>query len=378
MRAQVPSESARADGVPADGVPADGEPADGEPASGRALGVPGLHLCIAINALFEFLLGLANRPGQLRQLGAAEQQEGDDKNDEEFRAAECDSRGHGKQCSGAGGFCTWRRRQVIECVVNVSEGRDHDVLAKLADACGTALLDIHTDSDHNRSVFTLVGTDAPRRLAQAAVESIDLTAHEGVHPRLGAVDVVPFVAIDEPRSGARAARDDFARWAGDELALPCFTSDEQRPLPEVRRRAFVDLMPDHGPELPHPTAGACAVGVRDLLVAYNVWLPGDQIEVARRIARSMRSEHVRALGLTVGDRVQVSMNLIAPDVVGPAAAFDKVSAMAAQAGATTDGAELVGLLPASVLDRIDPHRWAELGLGADKTIEFRINQAARG
>lgn len=263
---------------------------------------------------------------------------------------------------------------MIECVVNVSEGRDPGILSRLADACDDDLLDVHTDVDHNRSVFTLVGTAAPRRLARAAVDAIDLTTHEGVHPRLGAVDVVPFIAIDEPEAAARTARDEFARWAGSELVLPCFTYDHKRPLPEVRRRAFVDLMPDYGPNRPHPTAGACAVGVRDVLVAYNVWLPGDQIELARTIARAIRSNDVRALGLTVGDRVQVSMNLINPGVVGPAAAFDAVAKHARDAGTAAEGAELVGLLPASVLNAVDMHRWDELDLGVDRTIEYRLAQ----
>jgi len=263
---------------------------------------------------------------------------------------------------------------VIECVVNVSEGRDPGILARLAEACAGDLLDIHTDIDHNRSVFTLVGSAAPRRLTRAAVDAIDLTTHEGVHPRLGAVDVVPFIAIDEPEAAARTARDEFARWASSELALPCFTYDHRRPLPEVRRRAFVDLTPDYGPNRPHPTAGACAVGVRDVLVAYNVWLPGDQIEVARTIARAIRSNEVRALGLTVGDRVQVSMNLINPGVVGPATAFDAVAERARAAGTRTEGAELVGLLPASVLDAVDTGRWDELDLGVDRTIEYRLAQ----
>ena len=261
---------------------------------------------------------------------------------------------------------------MIECVVNISEGRDAGVLAQLADACGRDLLDIHTDRDHNRSVFTLVGTDAPRRLARAAIDTIDLTTHQGVHPRLGVVDVVPFVAIDEPDASARSARDEFAQWAGDELALPCFTYDEQCTLPEVRRRAFVDLMPAHGPSHPHPTAGACAVGVRHVLVAYNVWLPGGHLELARRIASAVRSNEVRALGLTVGDRVQVSMNLIAPNVVGPAQAFDAVASLARQAHIEPLGAELVGLLPASVLDSVDQRRWEELDLGSDRTIEYRL------
>jgi glutamate formiminotransferase / 5-formyltetrahydrofolate cyclo-ligase len=266
---------------------------------------------------------------------------------------------------------------VIECVVNISEGRRTDVLALLADACSDDLLDLHADIDHNRSVFTLVGTAAPRRLATAAVGALDLNQHHGAHPRLGVVDVVPFVAIDEPGRGAREACLEFARWAGAELGLPCFTYGPHRTLPEVRRRAFDDLMPEFGPHHPHRTAGACAVGVRDVLVAYNVWLPGDQIEAACRIARAIRSDEVRALGLTVGDRVQVSMNLVKPGIVGPAAAFDAVAALAQAAATETTGAELVGLVPASVLNSVDPGRWNELDLGPDRTIEYQLDQRSR-
>jgi glutamate formiminotransferase len=261
---------------------------------------------------------------------------------------------------------------VIECVVNVSEGTDTNVLADLARACGDDLLDVHTDPHHNRSVFTLVGTDAPRRLAARAVAVLDLRRHHGVHPRIGVVDVVPFVALDEPAAAACAARDEFCRWAADTLELPCFTYGPERTLPEVRRLAFRGLDPTTGPPTPHPAAGAAAVGCRPVLVAYNVWLPADQLPAAQRVATAVRSDAIRALGLQVGDRVQVSMNLIQPESVGPAEAYDAVAAAAANEDLVPTGAELVGLLPAGVLGAIDPQRWDELDVSESRTIEHRL------
>ena len=214
-----------------------------------------------------------------------------------------------------------------------------------------------------------MGEDAARRIARVAVDRIDLAHHDGVHPRLGSVDVVPFIALDGSTAlDAELARDDFAAWAGEELALPAFAYGGDGPtLPEVRRRAFKDLAPVAGPSRPHPTAGAVAVGVRPPLVAYNLWLAEPDVAVARRVAAEVREDAVRALGLAVGDRVQVSLNLVDPRRVGPADAYDRVAARVPLAGA-----ELVGLLPQSVLHAVAPDRWAELDLAEDRTIEARL------
>lgn len=261
---------------------------------------------------------------------------------------------------------------MIECVVNISEGTDAPMLASLADACGNDLLDLHRDPHHNRSVFTLMGTEAPRRLAAAAVAGLDLTTHRGVHPRLGVVDVVPFVALGEPSANAVSARDEFARWAADALDLPCFLYGDHRTLPEVRREAFSGFGPDTGPGAAHPTAGACAVGARDVLVAYNVWLPGGHLREAQAIARTIRQPGLRALGLEVGDRVQVSMNLVAPATLGPDIAYDAVEQAAHTLGTRVEGAELVGLVPDAVLQAVDPARWEQLDLSPGATIEHRV------
>lgn len=270
-------------------------------------------------------------------------------------------------------------RSVLECVVNVSEGRDAQVLARLGAACGTALLDVHADPHHNRSVFTLVGTDAPRRLAAQAVGLLDIGTHTGVHPRIGVVDVVPFVPLEGAvMADAALARDEFGRWAADELGLPCFRYGPERSLPRIRRDAFTTLDPDWGPMTPHPTAGACAVGARDLLIAYNVWVTGPGLTEVRRVAAAVRGPTVRTLGLAVGERFQVSCNLIAPDVTGPDAVVDAVARVGPAHGVAVEGCELVGLLPAPVLERIDPTRWDALGLAADRTIQARLGTREPG
>jgi glutamate formiminotransferase len=251
---------------------------------------------------------------------------------------------------------------VLVSAVNVSEGRDGPALAGIAAAAGDALLDLHRDAHHHRSVLTVAGPEAVRRVAAAAVAAIDLRRHTGVHPRLGAIDVVPFV----PYAGATlaeatAARDDFASWVAGELGVPALVYRSEGPtLPQVRATARFQL-------LPHPTAGAVAVGVRAPLVAYNVWLAEPDLALAKRVARALRGPGIRALGLPVGDRVQVSMNLVDPSRIGPAAAFDAVAALAPVAGA-----ELVGLVPQAVLDAVAPDRWQELDLDARSSVEVRL------
>lgn len=256
----------------------------------------------------------------------------------------------------------------------MSEGRDLAVLSRLADAAGRDLLDVHTDADHHRSVLTMVGEQAPRAVTALAVELIDLREHDGVHPRIGAVDVVPFVPLDDtPMAEALRARDAFAEWASTTLRLPCFLYGPERTLPDVRRGAFRTLAPDVGPPSPHPTAGAVAVGARPLLIAYNLWLTEPDLDRSRQLATAVRSPAMRTLGLAVGDEVMVSCNLIDPLVVGPAAAWDAVAAHAEIARA-----ELVGLVPEAVLDQISPDRWGQLDLARDRTIEARLSAAGRG
>lgn len=269
---------------------------------------------------------------------------------------------------------------VLECVVNVSEGRDESVLAALREAAGPSLLDVHTDPHHHRSVITLAGPDveeAARRLATEAVARIDLNHHEGAHPRLGAVDVVPFAPLaGSSDADVILARDTFAAWAGTEQKVPCFLYGPERTLPDIRRDAFRSLAPDTGPAEPHPTAGATSVGARHVLVAFNLWLSdGATVEVARQIAAGVRNPALLALGLDVGGRAQVSCNLVDPQAVGPGAAYVAVSIQAKDAGVKVVGAELVGLLPATVLTGVARSRWEALDLDPSKTIEARLEQA---
>jgi len=262
---------------------------------------------------------------------------------------------------------------VLECVVNVSEGRRTEVVAEIAATAGDDLLDLHTCFDHHRSVLTLVGEEAPRLVAAAAVARLDLRAHVGAHPRIGVLDVVPFVPLgDTSMAAAVAARDDFAMWAATTLELPAFLYGPERSLPDVRRGAFGSLDPDLGPLLPHLSAGAVAVGARPLLVAYNLWLGQTDLTTARRLAASLRGPAVRALGMQVGEQVQVSMNLIDPVTAGPAEVWDAVAAEL-----SIERAELVGLVPQAVLDRVPQNRWATLDLSADRTIEARLAQRSR-
>ncbi len=285
---------------------------------------------------------------------------------------------------------------LVECVVNISEGRDPVVVAAVASAGGHMVLDIHSDADHHRSVLTLGGplvdvASAARSVAAAAVEHIDLSRHAGVHPRLGAVDVVPFVPLQAPGANATAwevvvrARDEFARWSAAVLGVPCFLYGPERSLPEIRAGAFGALAPDVGPPVPHPTAGATAVGARAALIAYNVWIaasgpdvPGatdptvDAMAVARDIAGRLRRPGLRTLGLTVGDAAQVSCNVVDPERVSLVEIYDAVARDAVARGCEVRRGELVGLLPGTALAAVPERRQAELGVRAEDTIEFRL------
>ena len=258
----------------------------------------------------------------------------------------------------------------LESVPNFSEGRDPGAIAAIGDALASSarLLDVHADADHNRSVFTLVGDDemlVDSLLAgvRVAVDRIDLRRHEGVHPRIGAADVVPFVPLrpgDFPR--ARAAAERFARLVADELNLPVFLYAPPERGPAFYRRGGTDalqrrldageLAPDFGPPRLHETAGGVIAGARPPLIAFNVNLRGT-IEVARGIAAVVRERGggfpgVRALGVELerAGLVQVSMNVedwqASPlnDIVA------RIAAEAEARGAEVVGSELVGLMPA--------------------------------
>jgi glutamate formiminotransferase len=283
---------------------------------------------------------------------------------------------------------------LAECVINISEGRNQAVIDSVAAAGRDLLLDVHSDGLHHRTVLTLAGNlvdieAAARRMATVAVSGIDLTTHRGVHPRLGAVDVIPFIPLVDTDGNTLAweavlaARQAYATWSGDALGVPCFYYGPERSLPDVRRGAFTSLASDSGPSEPHRTAGASAVGARGLLIAYNVWIEaqasageaGDDhvVSVAKQLAERLRKPGLRTLGLAVGHAAQVSCNVVDPELVTLADIYDAVDAGARAQECVVSRGELVGLLPQSALSCVPVSRWAELGLTAEDSIEFRLS-----
>lgn len=260
--------------------------------------------------------------------------------------------------------------ELLEAVINVSEGRDAVRIAEIGGAAGGLLLDTHSDPYHHRSVFTLAGEPseveaAAVALAETALRLLDLNGHTGVHPRLGVLDVLPFVPYLAPFERALAARDRVGNRLGG-LGLPCFAYGPERSLPEVRRQAWRTLFPDFGPSAPHPTGGSCCVGARGVLVAYNIIVSAD-LENAKVVARGLRNPTVRALAFDVGERTQLSFNLIDPTSTGPEDVYDDVAREM-----TIEEAELVGLIPEAVLSAVAPARHGELGLSWDRTVEARL------
>jgi glutamate formiminotransferase len=254
---------------------------------------------------------------------------------------------------------------LFECVPNVSEGRDQGVLAACAaaiESAGASLAHQTSDEVHNRAVFTFFGSyeavlDASVALAGVAAERIDLRTHRGVHPRIGALDVLPFVPI------AGATLHDAARLAHaaaeriwERRRVPSFyygaASSANRQLPDVRHGGF---KPEVGDVLAHPSAGAIAVGAREILVAFNVVLAGADIALARDIARRMRERDgglrtLRALAFALpGGRVQISCNLTDVAATPLARVLELIRAHAAEAGATVVAGELIGLVPRAAL-----------------------------
>jgi len=271
---------------------------------------------------------------------------------------------------------------LFECVLNLSEGQRLGILDELSGAAGPSLRDRHADPDHNRSVFTLInGLDELSQdvhsLVTLAMRLLDLEGHAGVHPRLGVVDVVPFVALDPGQIGqAKALRDATAEWISTTFTVPVFLygplpNGSTRSLPDVRRGAFRTLSPDLGPPEPDPHLGACAVGVRDVLVAWNICVRGVPLVEAKKIAREIRRPEVRALAFEVGGGVQISCNLIDPFTVGPSTVYDEVQVNLGSG--VIERCELVGLVPEAVVRAQESSRWEQLGLSLNATIESRLN-----
>ena len=275
-------------------------------------------------------------------------------------------------------------RRLVECIPNFSEGRSPakvrliaGAIAAVSNAC---VLDTHIDPDHNRSVITFVAPpetviEAAVRAVAKAAELIDMRTHQGEHPRLGATDVLPFVPLkgvtmDECVRIAHEAGTAIAR----DLAIPVYFYEraalrpERVNLEDVRRgalellreqiRTVSERAPDRGLAQVHDSAGAIAVGARQILIAFNVILRSSDIGVAREIARTIRARNgglpfVKALGFRLETRglVQVSMNLINYGVTGMTSAYDAVQREAEQRGIEIEAAEIVGLVPSDALDR---------------------------
>ena len=262
---------------------------------------------------------------------------------------------------------------LVECVPNFSEGRNFDTIRAIgqtiAAVSGILLLDSQSDGDHNRSVITFAG--GPEAVLEAAIqaggvaaERIDLRRHSGVHPRIGALDVLPFVPL---RGVTLEDCVRLAEQAGEEIwrrhKIPVYLyeaaarSHDRRNLARVRRGGLEGLPPDIGGPDHHPSAGATAVGARKVMIAYNVQLATADVEIAKQIARKIRFSsgglpHVKAMGVLLGSRnqAQVSMNLTDFEVTPPHVVFQAIESEARRLGSAVAGSEVIGLVPNKALD----------------------------
>jgi len=294
---------------------------------------------------------------------------------------------------------------IIECVANCSEGRNSETIHSLAQAINTvkdvSLLDQHHDVDHHRCVLTFAGS--PEGVAQAAFELvktstrlIDMRHHTGQHPRIGATDVLPFIPLDGATMGqcVDLARS-LGKRIGDELEIPVFLYEEacdqphRKPLEAIRRGGLPDLasrmesdpawLPDFGPEHPHPTAGAVAIGARHSLIAYNIVLNTSDLAIAQAIAKVIRASSgglpaVKALGLELKTQgfVQVSMNLTNYRKTPLHVVFEKVKEETEQRGVSIKGSELVGLIPQEAAIQAAAHDLKCDSLDSDHILESRL------
>jgi glutamate formiminotransferase / 5-formyltetrahydrofolate cyclo-ligase len=295
-------------------------------------------------------------------------------------------------------------RTVIECVPNISEGRDRERVEEIAEAVrrtpGVRLLGVSSDASHNRSVLTFVG-DASAVLAavealfDAAVPRIDLTRHRGEHPRMGAVDVVPFIPI---RGASVEDCVALSREVGAGIAqrhgIPVYlyedsaTSEARRNLAEIRKgefEGFTEKMkdpkwaPDFGPAAPHPTAGVVAVGARPPLIAYNINLGTKDLRVADTIARAIRHigggfRYVKAMAVELAERgqVQVSINMTNFKKTPLHRVFECVRSEAERYGVPIVGSEIVGLTPAEALFLAAEHYLRLENFSSDQVLEMRL------
>lgn len=271
--------------------------------------------------------------------------------------------------------------KLIECIPNFSEGRDRAVitaLAKTASAVpGVTMLDYSADANHNRSVFTMVGSpegiaEAAFQLCGLAAEKIDMTKHSGEHPRMGATDVIPFVPVREVTlSECVALSEQVAQRIWNELRIPSFLYEasartpDRKNLAKVRKGQFEEMpeklreeewAPDFGNRAIHPTAGITAIGARLPLVAFNVNLSTDDLNIANAIAKAVRGSsggytHCKAIGVMLENRgiVQVSMNMVDYESTPLYRVFEAIRAEARRWGVSIINSEIIGLTPARAL-----------------------------
>lgn len=298
---------------------------------------------------------------------------------------------------------------LLESVPNLSEGRDVRLIQEILDAVGASgpvrILDVSSDADHNRSVITLAGEPAAvvqglEALVAAALERIDLRRHQGRHPRMGAVDVVPLVPIRDLDMGECVR---LARELGERLArrhdLPVYLYEEaasaphRRDLAAVRRGEFEGFsekmrdpqwQPDFGPARVHPSAGCVAIGAREFLIAFNINLTTPDLEVARRIALAIRHSsgglrYVKAMGVMLEERrqAQVSINMTNFRGTPLHRVFEMVRTEAARHGAAIAGSEIVGLVPQDALLQAAEFYLRLEGFDAGRVLERRLAEAER-
>jgi glutamate formiminotransferase len=298
---------------------------------------------------------------------------------------------------------------IIECIPNISEGRRQDVIDACAAAIrqsGVHLLDVKSDAAHNRTVFTFAGDPDSVRAAVlalfgAAVPAIDLRHQTGEHPRLGAVDVTPFVPIEGvTMADCVALAKRVGEDVGKQFQLPVYlyeeaaTSPGRRNLEDIRRGEFEglaakmqqpDWKPDYGPAAPHPSAGAAVIGARMPLIAYNVNLATDRLDVAKKIAAALRHSSgglrfVKAMGVELADRgiVQVSMNLTNYEKTPVFRVFEIVKREAARYGVSVLESEIIGLVPAAALTASAAwYLQLEDGFSSGQILETQLAQKAR-
>jgi len=293
--------------------------------------------------------------------------------------------------------------KLIESVPNFSEGRRPEVVQAIVAAIqapGVVLLDQSSDWDHNRSVVTVVGPpeavlEGLFRAVKVAAAQISLFEHRGAHPRIGATDVAPLIPIEGVTlDECVALAHVLGRRIGDELGLPVYlyaaaaTRPERRKLPDIRRGDFEGLVesihtperaPDYGPARVGP-AGACVVGVRPFLVAYNIYLASGDIEIAKAIAKTIRESSggftaVQAKGLLVAGQAQVSMNLLDTQTTPLHIVYDAVTQLAAAQGVAVDRSELIGLIPQQVMLHAAAHYLRLRNFEAGQTVETAIQHA---